>query len=188
MTATRFSFSPTSLDGLTVVWRKAIEDERGFLCRVYCSDEFRDVGLTKDIVQINHTLTRIQGAVRGLHYQCPPHCETKIVNCLRGEIFDVAVDLRQGSPTFLRWYGEILSADNRKSLLIPEGFAHGFQTLTSDCELLYFHTAAYAPGAEGGLHVLDPHLAIVWPLPVEQLSNRDQGYAFVDSRFRGICI
>ena len=188
MNPARLSFSRTSLPDLILIHRNPIEDDRGFFCRVFCAEEFQHAGLTKPIVQINHTLTRKRGTVRGLHCQHPPHSETKIVNCIRGEIFDVAVDLRQGSRTFLQWHGERLSADNKKSLLIPEGFAHGFQALTDDCEILYFHTAAYAPEAEGGLHVLEPRLAIAWPLPVAQLSKRDDAYAFLDATFPGVSV
>jgi dTDP-4-dehydrorhamnose 3,5-epimerase len=186
MTTARFEFFATSLSGLTVIQRKPIEDDRGFFCRFYCAEEFCEAGLRKPVVQINHTFTRLKGAVRGLHFQYPPHAEAKIVSCLKGKIYDVAVDIRQGSPTFLCWYAEILSADNYKSLLIPEGFAHGFQTLTKDCELIYLHTTPYAPGAEGGLNVHDPRFAIAWPLNIAELSNRDSFYACVDDQFEGI--
>ena len=145
----RFDFTPTALPGLQLLHRKVIEDQRGFLSRFYCAEEFAVAGIIKPIAQINHTLTRKRGAVRGLHFQHPPHAETKLVSCLRGAIFDVAVDLRSGSPTFLQWHGEILTATNLKSLLIPEGYAHGFQALTEDCELIYLHTAAHHPEAEG---------------------------------------
>ena len=183
----RFNFVQTSLAGLVLVQRKAIEDDRGFLSRFYCADEFRSAGLDKPIAQINHTLTRKKGAVRGLHFQNPPHAETKLVSCLKGEIWDVAIDLRRESPTFLKWHAEILSAKNRSSLLIPEGFAHGFQALTKDCELIYLHTAAYHPEAEGALNVTDPQLSLEWPLPIGDLSVRDQDHAFLNnSNFRGI--
>lgn len=121
-----------------------------------------------------------------MHFQCPPHVETKIVSCLKGEIFDVAVDIRKGSPTFLFWHAEILSAANQKSMLIPEGFAHGFQTLSKGCELIYLHTSSYAPGCEGGLNVHDPRLAIAWPLDIAELSNRDQSFSCVDDEFEGL--
>ena len=186
MTTARFDFLSPPISGLAVIQRKPIEDGRGFFCRFYCAEEFREAGLRKPIVQINHTFTRKKGTVRGLHFQYPPHAEAKIVNCLKGEIFDVAVDIRQGSPTFLCWHAEILSAANQKSLLIPEGFAHGFQTLTEDCELIYLHTAAYTAGAEGGLNVRDPRLAITWPLDIAELSNRDQSYSCVGDEFEGI--
>ena len=186
MTTARFYFHPTLLSGLAVIQRKPIEDDRGFFCRFYCAVEFGEAGLRKPIAQINPTFTRKKGAVRGLHFQYPPHAETKIVSCLKGKIFDVAVDLRKGSPTFLCWHGEILSASNRKSLLIPEGFAHGFQTLTKDCELIYLHTASYVPDAEGGLNVLDPRFTIAWPLEIAELSERDRTHPMLAADFEGI--
>ncbi|MDD5383755.1 MAG: dTDP-4-dehydrorhamnose 3,5-epimerase [Gallionella sp.] len=184
----RFDFIPTPLVGLMLVQRKAIEDHRGFLSRFYCADEFRATGITKPIAQINHTLTRQRGAVRGLHFQHPPHAEAKLVSCLKGEILDVAVDLRRDSSTFLHWHGEILSATNRKSLLIPEGYAHGFQALTGDCELIYLHTVVYHPEAEGALNVADPKLNIAWPLPIDDLSERDRNHPFIKSDFQGIVL
>ena len=126
--------------------------------------------------------------MRGLHFQRLPHAETKLVSCLHGEIFDVAVDLRRGSPTFLHWCGEILSASNRKSLLIPEGYAHGFQALTENCELIYLHTAAYHPEAEGAFNVFDLALNIVWPLPIVDLSECDRNHPFIKSDFQGIVV
>ncbi|MCX7068106.1 MAG: dTDP-4-dehydrorhamnose 3,5-epimerase family protein [Methylococcales bacterium] len=184
----RFDFIPTPLQGLLVVQRLAISDARGFLSRFYCADEFREMGVSKPIAQINHTLTRQQGAVRGLHFQHSPYSETKLVSCLHGEIWDVAVDLRYNSPTFLHWHGEMLSADNRKSLLIPDGYAHGFQTLTPDCELIYLHTEAYHPEAEGGLSVTDPRLNITWQLPISELSPRDANHPLISSDFHGIVL
>jgi len=184
----RFDFNATPLTGLTLVQRKAVEDSRGFLSRFYCGDEFKEVGQVKPIAQINHTLTRTKGAVRGLHFQFPPHAETKLVSCLNGEILDVAVDLRRNSPTFLKWYGVILSAQNRQSLLIPEGFAHGFQALTENCELIYLHTASYHPQAEGALNVADPQIGIEWPLPITELSDRDRNHKFIEQNFSGILV
>jgi dTDP-4-dehydrorhamnose 3,5-epimerase len=186
MKTSRFEFFSAPFSGLTVIQSKPIEDERGFFSRMFCADEFFMAGLHKPIVQINHSLTRKKGAVRGLHFQYPPHTETKVVNCLQGEIFDVAVDIRQGSPTFLRWYAEILSAANMKSILIPEGFAHGFQTLTEECEVIYLHTACYTPDADGGLNVRDPRLSITWPLRITELSNRDLRCPYIDVKFEGI--
>lgn len=184
----RFDFIPTSLSGLMLVQRKAIEDNRGFLSRFYCIEEFAEAGIHKPIAQINHTLTRTKGAVRGLHFQHPPYAESKLVSCLKGEIWDVAVDLRGDSPSFLQWHGEILSAANRKSLLIPEGYAHGFQALTEDCELIYLHTAAYHPDAEGALNVADPSLNVAWPLPIAELSERDHSHPFISQEYQGINI
>jgi len=181
----RFNFLTTPLDGLWIVLRKPIADDRGSFCRVYCAEEFRRAGLRKPIAQINHTHTRSKGAVRGLHFQYPPHAESKIVSCLRGEVFDVAVDIRKGSRTFLRWHAEILTDQNRKSLLIPEGFAHGFQTLMENCEMLYLHSSPFELSAEGALHVADPKLGIDWPLAVTELSERDRAHPFIDSDFDG---
>jgi dTDP-4-dehydrorhamnose 3,5-epimerase len=182
----RFAATATPLAGLALVRRIRMEDERGYLSRLYCRDELSEIGFTDAIVQINQTVTRARGAVRGMHFQRPPHAEAKFVSCLRGEVFDVAVDLRAGSPTFLEWHGERLSGENGLSLSIPEGFAHGFQTLTEDCELVYLHSAAYDPDSEGALNPLDPALGIDWPLPIAEMSPRDRGHPFIDSGFTGI--
>jgi dTDP-4-dehydrorhamnose 3,5-epimerase len=188
MKTSRFNFHPTPLVGLWVLQRKTVEDSRGFFCRFFCAEEFQSVGLKKPIAQINHTYTAKKGAVRGLHFQCPPYSEGKIVSCIRGEVYDVAVDIRMGTPTFLQWHGEILSAANQKSLFIPEGFAHGFQTLTEKCELLYLHSEAFHPQSEGALHVADPGIGIVWPIAITELSERDRGHPFIDLDFKGITL
>ncbi|RLA21163.1 MAG: dTDP-4-dehydrorhamnose 3,5-epimerase [Gammaproteobacteria bacterium] len=184
----RFDFISTPLTGLMLVQRKAIEDQRGFLSRFYCAEAFAGAGINKPIAQINQTLTHRKGAVRGLHFQHSPHAETKLVSCLKGEIWDVAVDLRKGSATFLQWYGEVLSDSNRKSLLIPEGFAHGFQAMTEDCELLYLHTAPYCPESEGALNVADPKLDIGWPLATSEISERDRNHKLIEQNFQGIIV
>lgn len=184
----RFDFILTPLAGVKLVQRKTIEDQRGFLSRFYCADEFREAGMDKPIAQMNHTLTRTKGCVRGMHFQNPPHAEIKLVSCLHGEIFDVAVDLRRDSPTFLQWYGTLLSAQNGRSLLIPEGCAHGFQTLTEDCELIYLHTAAYHPESEGALNAADPRLGIAWPLAFSDISEKDRGHKLIEPYFQGIKI
>jgi len=184
----RFDICSTPLEGLVVLQRKSLGDHRGFLERLFCADELDSLLLDKQIMQINLTLTAKQGTVRGLHFQHPPHAEIKLVSCLRGEVFDVAVDLRQGSSTFLRWHAEVLSANNHRTLVIPEGFAHGFQTLTDDCEMLYFHTAAYQPTAEGGLHVQDPMLDIRWPGSITELSPRDASHPPLTYDFSGVAV
>ena len=181
----RFVFSPTPLSGLTLVERKPIADARGFLARLFCADEFGTAGWHKPVAQINHTLTRKRGAVRGLHFQHPPHAESKLVSCLSGQVFDVAVDLRSDSPTFLHWHGALLSAENHRSLLIPEGFAHAFQALTEDCELFYLHTTSFHAEAEGALNVTDPRLAIAWPLAIAELSERDRAHPLIGADFPG---
>ncbi|ASY57474.1 MULTISPECIES: dTDP-4-dehydrorhamnose 3,5-epimerase [Sinorhizobium] len=175
----RFNRIQTPLPDLIVIERKKAGDERGFFSRFFCRDELRDFGADGCVAQINHTLTRIKGAIRGMHFQRAPHDETKFVSCLSGAVFDVAVDIRPDSPTYLQWHGEILSAENARSMMIPGGFAHGFQTLTEDCELLYLHDKFYAPEAEGGLNPLDPRLAIAWPLEVTQMSERDRGFGLL---------
>jgi dTDP-4-dehydrorhamnose 3,5-epimerase len=184
----RLEFVPTPIAGLLTVQRSRIEDHRGFLSRLYSADAFASAGIRKPVAQINQTLTRTRGSVRGMHFQWPPHAETKLVTCVRGEVFDVAVDLRRSSPTFLQWHGAVLSGENQRSLLIPEGFAHGFQTLTSDCELLYLHTASYHAAAEGGVNARDPRLAIAWPLEIVEMSDRDEAHPALTPTFDGILL
>lgn len=169
----RFDIHDTPLQGLRLLQRKPIADSRGYFERLFCTRELEMLLLGKQVVQVNRSLTTKIGTVRGMHFQHPPHAETKFVSCLRGEVFDVAVDLRQESATFLRWHAEVLSADNHRTLMIPEGFAHGFQALAEDCEVLYFATAAYQASAEGGLNPKDPSLAILWPVAITELSSRD---------------
>lgn len=182
----RFDIIDTPIACLKVVQRKPIRDARGYFSRFFCAGEFRQAGLGSAISQINHSYSKNAGTVRGMHFQMPPHAERKFVSCIRGEIFDVAVDLRRNSPTFLQWHGEVLSAENQRSLLIPEGFAHGFQTLTDDCELLYLVSAAYEPTAEKGLNAADPLLKIKWPLPISEMSDKDRNNAFLSPEFQGI--
>jgi dTDP-4-dehydrorhamnose 3,5-epimerase len=181
-----FNFGETTLPGLCRVERRQLSDDRGFLSRCYCAEEFAEIGMTLPVVQINHTLTRKKGTVRGMHYQRSPHAETKVVTCLRGEVWDVAIDIREGSSTFLKWHSEVLTMTNQVSLCIPAGFAHGFQALTDNCELLYLHTAAYERGAEGALNARDTRLAIDWPLPITEISERDQSHPMVDETLQGI--
>ena len=180
----RFITTALPLAGLTLVQRQYLQDARGAFARLFCAQELAACGWSGPIAQINHSRTRTQGSVRGLHYQKAPHAEIKLVSCLRGAVWDVAVDLRADSPTFLHWHAQILSADNACALLIPQGFAHGFQALTDDVELLYCHSAAHAPAFEAGLHAQDARLAIAWPLPVAALSPRDAALAGVDDWLR----
>lgn len=177
----RFTVSNLPLASLKLVERQRIGDSRGFLSRLFCAEELAAAGWVKPIAQINHTYTAMRGTVRGMHFQRPPHNEMKLVSCIRGEVWDVAVDLRAGSPTFLHWHAERLSADNGRALLIPEGFAHGFQTLTNDAELLYCHSAAYKTSAEAGLNPLDARLAITWQLPIIELSAQDAAHPLIET-------
>ena len=182
----RFTVTDTPLAGLKVVQRQILGDARGFLSRLFCAEELHAAGWQGPIAQINHTFTQHAGTGRGMHYQKAPHAEIKLVNCLRGAVWDVAVDLRPDSPTYLQWHAQQLSSDNHCALLIPQGFAHGFQTLGSDVEMLYCHSAPYAPLADVGLNPLDPRLAIAWPLPVIGLSAKDSGHAMIGTDFEGV--
>jgi dTDP-4-dehydrorhamnose 3,5-epimerase len=182
----RFLFLGTPLEGLTCVDRQRIGDSRGFLSRLFCGSEFAAIGWSRPIAQINHTLTARKGTVRGMHFQNPPHTEMKLVSCVRGEVFDVAIDLRSSSPTFLQWHGAVLSAENGRALLIPEGFAHGFQALSDDVELIYCHSQHYHPDAEGGVNPRDPAIAIQWPLPIAETSARDAAFAHLPREYKGI--
>lgn len=184
----RFTVTDLPLSGLKLVVRERVGDNRGFLSRLFCAEQLAATGWVKPIAQINHTLTKKQGTVRGLHFQRSPHEEMKLVTCLRGAVWDVAVDLRAGSSTFLQWHSVELSAGNRCALLIPEGFAHGFQTLCDDCELLYFHSNVYKPGAEAGINPKESMLSIAWPLAIIELSARDASFPVLDHHFRGVLL
>lgn len=182
----RFFVQTTPLPDLRLVERQRRGDSRGYLERLFCADELADAGWRKPIMQINHTYTFQKGAVRGMHFQFPPFAEMKLVMCVKGKVFDVAVDLRNQSPTFLQWHGVYLSYSNGKAMLIPKGFAHGFQTLTPDVEMIYFHSAPYSPEAEGGLHPQDPQLNITWPMEIADLSPRDAAHQIITANYEGI--
>lgn len=175
ITTPRFTFHPAPLAGVWQVLRSPLADARGFFSRFYCAQEFAAVGITTPLAQINHSLSRLRGTVRGLHFQHPPHAETKVVTCIAGRIFDVAVDLRRHSPTFLHWFGAELSAENQQSLVIPPGCAHGYQTLSDDAQIIYLVTAAYSAQAEDGVNPFDPAVGIRWPEAVGEVSARDAG-------------
>lgn len=181
-------FVETPLTGAYVIELEPFLDERGLFARTFCKKEFAEIGFDKQIVQINHSLTRQKGAIRGMHYQRPPACEIKIIRCVQGAVFDVMVDIRVGSPTFRQWYGVELSKDNLRMVYIPEGFAHGFQTLTGEAELIYHHSEFYSPEDERGLRSDDPALAICWPLPATGISSKDQNYPLMDHHFKGIAL
>jgi len=176
----------TPLAGLFVARTDARRDHRGEFARLFCERELQPAIGARRILQINRSLTRAVGAVRGLHFQRAPSAEMKLVRCVRGRVWDVALDLRERSPTFLRWHALELAADNADMLVIPEGFAHGFQVLEPDSELLYLHTAFYDPSAEGGVAPEDPAHGIRWPLPVTDLSARDLAHPPITESFRGI--
>ncbi len=178
--------SETSIAGVVVVETQRIQDERGAFARLFCAQELARVIGERRVVQINQSRTATPGSVRGMHYQAPPHAEMKLVRCLRGRVWDVAVDLRAGSPTFLQWHAEELTPGNARMLVVPEGCAHGFQVLERESELLYLHTAAYCAEAEGGVDARDARLAIAWPLPVAGLSARDAAHPAIAADFKGL--
>ncbi len=179
-------FTPTQLKGVFIIDLQPVGDSRGWFSRTYCKNEFAAIGHHKEWVQLNHSFTATKGSVRGMHYQLPPFSEIKMVRCIAGAVLDVVIDLRKNSPTFLQWMGVELSAGNKKMIYIPEGFAHGFQCLMDNCELLYHHSAFYTPGAEGGIRYNDPLVGINWPLEPTEISDRDKTHPFLDKNFKGI--
>ena len=176
----------TPLKDLKLINHLPFKDERGFLSRLFCQKTLGHLINKKTIKQINKTSTKNKGTVRGLHFQHPPFAETKIISCLKGKVWDVAIDLRKGSSTFLHHHAQILSEDNHKSYLIPEGFAHGFQSLTSNCEMLYFHTEDYNKDTEGAINAIDPLIEIKWPEPISERSRRDSNHPMLTYDFVGI--
>jgi dTDP-4-dehydrorhamnose 3,5-epimerase len=168
-------FKSLDIPGLFLIELERMEDERGFFSRLFCADTFLERGLCANYPQWSTSFNRRRGTLRGLHFQAPPHEEIKLVSCTRGAIFDVAVDLRPGSRSHGRWIGLELSADNRSTLYIPAGFAHGFQTLTDDAEVRYQISERYRPEAARGVRWDDPDLAIAWPnTQCRVISSRDQ--------------
>ena len=176
----------TSIAGVNLVEGASCVDTRGSFSRIYCEQELGESIGSRRIVQINYSKTVAVGVVRGMHYQNPPHAEMKFIRCIKGSVWDVAVDFRANSSTLLKWHAEELTPENSRMLVIPEGCAHGFQSLEPDSELLYFHTAFYTPEMEGGIAYNDPRLKITWPLPVTDLSARDKKFSPIPSSFSGI--
>ena len=179
-------FWETLLKGAYIVELEKHKDERGFFARSWCEKEFSSKGLETKLVQCNVSFNKRKGTLRGLHYQVPPHAETKLVRCTRGALYDVIVDLRSGSPTFLKWFGVELTAENYRMLYIPQRFAHGFQTLKDGTEIFYQMSEFYAPEAARGLRWDDPRLEIAWPVAERTISKKDTEYANLDERFAGI--
>jgi dTDP-4-dehydrorhamnose 3,5-epimerase len=178
----------TFFKDLFIIDKSVVGDSRGYFERMYCLETLQSFINKVNIKQINHSYTKHAGVIRGLHFQKSPFAEKKIITCIKGEVLDVVVDVRQNSPTFLKHFSIKLSAENHKSLLVPEGFAHGFQTLVNDCELIYFHTKNYNRDAEGALNALDPYLGIEWALPLFERSEKDNLHPYIDKTFQGIKI
>jgi dTDP-4-dehydrorhamnose 3,5-epimerase len=179
-------FTPAKLGGSYTIDIDTFSDERGWFARYYCKKDFQEIGHQKEWVQLNHSFTKQKGSIRGMHYQLPPFSEIKLVRCIHGSVFDVIVDVRKNSTTFLQWFGVELSAENKKMIYIPEGFAHGFQTLTDDCELLYHHSEFYTQGSEAGILYNESLIKIKWPMNVNVISKRDLQHPELTKSFKGI--
>jgi dTDP-4-dehydrorhamnose 3,5-epimerase len=179
-------FEPTSLQGSYLIKLQPILDERGFFVRTFCKKEFEVIGHEKEFVQMNQSYNKLKGTLRGMHYQLPPHQEIKLVRCISGSVYDVIIDMRKDSPTYLQYFGTELSAENFCMMYVPEGFAHGFQTLADHTSLVYHHTAVFAPGSEAGLRFDDQRIGINWPMPVACISEKDQQYPYMAESFNGI--
>jgi dTDP-4-dehydrorhamnose 3,5-epimerase len=173
-------FTQTPLDGLYLIDLEKKGDERGFFARAYCEKEFGAHGLVTRFMQVNNSLSAERSTLRGMHYQLPPKAETKLVRCIRGALFDVAMDLRPNSPTFGKSFGAELTAENRRMMYVPKGFAHGFLTLTPDTEALYFVDEFYSPEHERGVRWNDPRFAISWPAQPAVLSDKDRNQRSFD--------
>jgi dTDP-4-dehydrorhamnose 3,5-epimerase len=179
-------FHKTPIAGLYTIDPEPFRDERGLFARTFCRREFEEIDHEKEFVQFNHSHTNDRGTLRGMHWQYPPHAEIKLIRCVRGAVLDVVIDIRQGSPTFLRHFAVELSAENLRSIYVPGGFAHGFQTLEDHSELIYHHTAFYTPGTEGGIRWDDPLVGIEWPMQPTVLSERDRNHPLLTDDFTGI--
>lgn len=172
-------FKETKLKGLYVIEPEIHFDERGYFARIFCKQELSKIGIDFNIVQVNRSLNKKQGIIRGMHFQKPPKAEDKIIQCIKGKIYDVAIDLRQDSPTYGEWVAEELSEENKKMFLIPKGFAHGFQTLADSCEILYFMSEFYSPQYESGVRWNDPFFNIKWPIKDPILSEKDKNWPLI---------
>ena len=177
-------FNQTSLKGSYVIELSPFTDSRGWFVRTFCKKEFLEIGHTKEWVQMNHSFTATKGTIRGMHFQLAPHEEIKMVRCIAGAVYDVIIDVRKDSPTYLQWYGTELSAVNKKMLYIPAGFAHGFQTLEENTELIYHHSEYYSPGAEAGIKFNDKAVNINWPIHITDISDRDNNHPPINSNFK----
>jgi dTDP-4-dehydrorhamnose 3,5-epimerase len=175
-------FKETKLKGLYIIELEPKIDERGYFMRTFCENELRKNSLQFTIIQVNQTLTKKRGAIRGMHFQKPPKAENKIVQCLKGAIFDVAIDLRENSATYGQWVAEELTEDNKKIFLIPRGFAHGFQTLTDNCEVQYLMSEFYSPEQASGVRWNDPSFNIKWPIKNPVLSEKDKTWLLMKQK------
>ena len=174
--------------GAHILTAEPMRDPRGGFTRLYCEKEFQAIGHTQPIVQINHSFTKRTGVIRGLHFQHPPKSEIKMLRCINGSVFDVIVDLRAGSPTFLQWHGQVLTKDDDLMVYVPQGFAHGYQTLEDNSELIYFHSDFYSHDHEGGIKYDEPLVNIKWPLEISEVSEKDKNRSHLPTNFKGIIL
>jgi len=181
-------FNPTKLGGAFTIDVEPFQDGRGFFTRTFCEKEFAEHNLVQHFVQANHSGTQGKGVIRGMHFQYTPFSEVKLVKCVQGAIFDVIVDVRAGSPTFLQWFGAELSAENKRMMYVPAGFAHGFQTLSDYSEITYMVSSFYNKESERGIKYDDAKVGIEWPLPVSLVSDKDLNIPLVDSNFMPVTI
>ena len=179
-------FTKTKIEGVFIITQEQRIDKRGYFSRIFAKEELKIIGIPFEIAHINRSLTFDKGTVRGMHYQIRPKQEDKIVQCINGKVFDVALDLRRESKTYGKWIGEELSGKNRKMLLLPKGVAHGFQTLEDNTELIYHHSQYYKPGYEAGIKYSDPKVNIKWPGKITNISNRDNEHPLLDDNFEGL--
>ena len=181
-------FNPLALNGAFTIDVQPFRDSRGFFTRTFCENEFAEHNLVRHFVQANHSGTNSKGVIRGLHFQQAPFCEVKLVKCVQGGIFDVIVDVRKDSPTFLQWYGAELTEENKRMMYVPAGFAHGFQSLTDYSEITYMVSNFYNRESEGGIKYDDPKVNITWLLPISLVSDKDLKIPFIDEQFDGVIL
>jgi dTDP-4-dehydrorhamnose 3,5-epimerase len=183
----KLNITATTFNGLFIIEPKISTDDRGSFSRIFCSNELNDL-FKFNIKQINHSITKEKGTVRGLHFQYEPNAEVKMVRCIKGKVLDIIVDIRKDSETFLQYFFIELTSKIPKTLYIPKGMAHGFQTLEDNTELLYFHSSIYTPNNEGALNIADPKLKIKLPIEITNISDRDKTHKFLNNNFKGIII
>ncbi len=171
--------SETELDGVLIIEPKVFGDNRGWFMETYSRRDFEDAGITAEFVQDNRSFSSKKGIIRGLHFQRNPMCQAKLLTCLKGEILDVAVDLRKDSPTYKKWISVKLTAENKKQIFIPKGFAHGFLTLTDDVEIMYKCDELYSPECDGGIRFDDPEIGVEWGVENPILSEKDKNAPFL---------
>ena len=181
-------YTETPIKGAYIIELEPFHDNRGLFARTFCKREFEKIGHKKEFVQFNHSVTLHKGTMRGMHYQVPPGSEIKLIRCIRGKVFDVIIDLRCESPTFLKYFTAELGELNMKMIYVPEGFAHGFQTLENNSQLIYHHTQYYNSSDERGIRYNDPAINVNWPLDPVNITDKDKNYPLIENSFKGIKI